>query len=43
MTLKYLKNVRKYIIFRDNKPIAVGDTAGEALVEALAVIKRLKL
>lgn len=42
MKLQYLKNVKKWIIYRiaDDKAISVGDTIEEALVEALIIIKK---
>lgn len=41
MKLQYLKNVKKWIIYRiaDDKAISVGDTIEEALVKALIIIK----
>ena len=42
MTLKYLKFMRKWIISYHGRAIAVGDTQGQAIEEAMELL-RLKI
>lgn len=39
MTIKFLKYVKKWLIQYHGESIAVGDTIGQALEDALLVIK----
>jgi hypothetical protein len=40
MYLKYIHHFKKWIIYRNERAIAVGDTVTEAVVDALIVIKK---